>query len=204
VEAVVWENGTTLEGKNMTQRIIVGLSVGAILTLLLSSSAAPMEKEEFEARVLQGGQQYTESVKKIKITIESYTSDEEVLNLMNLMSQQGYEAFMDGFRAMNKGIFFPIGGRGIKITIHGAHSNPTEKGRQILLFTTRQSWDVEMTQRIDSRFGFMVVELNIDSKGRGTGKIYEQASIQLTPQRTFVMDGYNSPPKQLWDVHLTK
>jgi hypothetical protein len=193
-----------MEGKRMKQRIIISLSVGAILMLFLSLNAAIMEKEEFLARVLQGGQQYTEGVKKIKITIESYTTDEEVLNLMNMMSQQGYEAFMDGFRAMNKGIFFPIGGRGIKIILHGAHSIPTEKGRQILLFTTRQSWDVEMTQRIDSRFGFMVVELNIDSKGRGSGKIYEQASIQLTPQRTFVMDGYNSPPKQLWDVRISK
>ncbi len=188
----------------MKKRIIIGLSIWIFMAVFLSSSTAVLETEEFTARVLSGGQQYTESVKKIKITIDSYTADEEVLNLIGVMNQQGYEAFMDAFRALNKGIFFPIGGRGIKIIIHGAHSIPTEKGRQILLYATRQSWDVEMNQRIDPRFSFMVVELNVDNKGKGTGKIYEQASIQLTPQRTFVMDGYNSPPKQLWDVRLSK
>jgi hypothetical protein len=193
-----------MEGKNMKKRIIIGFSAWVITAVFLSSSAAVLETEEFTARVLSGGQQYTESVKKIKITIDSYTIDEEVLNLIGVMNQQGYEAFMDAFRALNKGIFFPIGGRGIKIIIHGAHSIPTEKGRQILLYATRQSWDVEMNQRVDPRFSFMVVELNVDNKGKGTGKIYEQASIQLTPQRTFVMDGYNSPPKQLWDVRLSK
>jgi hypothetical protein len=193
-----------VEGKNMKKRIIIGLSTWAILVLSLSLSAAVPEKEEFVARVLQGGMQYTEGVKKIKITIDSYSTDEEILNLIGVMSQQGYEPFMDVFRAANKGSFFPIGGRGIKIIIHGAHSIPTEKGRQILLFTQRQSWDVETNPRTDSRFGFMVVELNVNSKGKGTGKIYEQARIQLTPQRTIVMDGYNSPPKQLWDVQLSK
>lgn len=188
----------------MKKRIIIGFSAWVIMAVFLSSGVASLETEEFVARILQGGQMYTESVKKIKITIDSYTTDEEVLNLIGVMSQQGYEAFMDAFRAAKKGIFFPIGGRGIKIIIHGAHSIPAEKGRQILLFTTRQSWDVEINPRTDSRFGFMVVELNVNSKGKGTGKIYEQASIQLTPQRTIVMDGYNSPPKQLWDVQLSK
>ena len=187
----------------MKQRII-SCFVWIFVAAFLSSSAALLEAEEFTARVLSGGMQYTENVKKIKITIDSYSTDEEVLNLIGVMSQQGYQRFMDAFRALNKGIFFPIGGRGIKIIIHGAHSIPTENGRQILLFTSRQSWDVEMNPRTDPRFGFMVVELNVDDKGKGTGKIYEQASIQLTPQRTIVMDGYNSPPKQLWDVRLSK
>jgi len=192
-----------MEGKSMKQRII-SCFVWIFVAAFLSSSAALLEAEEFTARVLSGGMQYTENVKKIKITIDSYSTDEEVLNLIGVMSQQGYQRFMDAFRALNKGIFFPIGGRGIKIIIHGAHSIPTENGRQILLFTSRQSWDVEMNPRTDPRFGFMVVELNVDDKGKGTGKIYEQASIQLTPQRTIVMDGYNSPPKQLWDVRLSK
>jgi len=188
----------------MKKCAVIILAVLVLMTIRLSSDAAAQEKEEFVARILQGGMQYTESVKKIKITIDSYSTEDEILNLIGVMSQKGYEAFMDAFRAVNKGSFFPIGGRGIKIIVHGAHSFPTDKGRQILLFTSRQTWDVETNPRTDSRFGFMVVELNINNKGKGTGKIYEQASIQLTPQRTIIMDGYNAPPKQLWDVRLSK
>ncbi len=188
----------------MKKRILVGFLIGTVATAFLSLDAAAPEKEEFLARLLTGGMQYTESVKKIKITIDSYTTPEEILDLIRIQGEQGYEPFMSAFRALNKGIFFPIGARGIKIIVHGAHNIPTEKGRQILLFTQRQPWDVDSSQRVDHRFPFMVIELNVDSKGNGTGKIYEQASIRMTTERTFEMDGYNSPPKQLWDVKLLK
>jgi len=192
------------EGTLMKKRILIGFCAWLILGISLSPGQTDEHKEEIVARVLQGSQQYTESVKKIKITIDSYSTEEEVLNLIGIMSQQGYEPFMDAFRALNKGTFFPIGGRGIKIIIHGAHNVPTEKGRKVLLFATRQTWDVEVNQRLDARFMFMVIELDLDSKGKGTGKIYEQAAIKMTPQRTFEMDGYNAPPKQLWDVRVQK
>lgn len=188
----------------MQKRVIVGLSAWAILTLSLGLSASFAEKEEFEARLLQGGQQTMESIRKIKLTVDSYTTDEEILSLIKVFNEQGYEAFLNAFRALNKGTFLPIGGRGIKITIHAAHSIPTENGRQILIFTMREAWNLEVRQIADPRFSFMVVELNLDSKGKGTGKIYEQASIQMTPQKTFVMDGYNAPPKQFWDVRQSK
>jgi len=188
----------------MKKRILIGFLALIGATAFLISGAGVSDTEEFQARLLTGGMQYTENVKKIRITIDGYTTPEEVLDLLRIQSEQGYEPFMTAFRALNKGIFFPIGARGIKINIHGAHSVPTEKGRQIQLFTQRQPWDVDSNQRIDNRFPFMVIELNLDSKGNGTGKFYEQASIRLTPQRTFAMDGYNSPPKQLWDVKLVK
>lgn len=188
----------------MKKRILVGFCACLILGLSLRGGQTAEQKEEIVARILQGGQQYTESVKKIKITIDGYSTEEEVLNLIGIMSQQGYEPFMDAFRALTKGTFFPIGGRGIKIIIHGAHNIPTEKGRKVMLFTTRQTWDVEVNQRLDARFMFMVIELDLDSKGKGTGKIYDQAAIKMTPQRTFEIDGYNAPPKQLWDVRVQK
>jgi hypothetical protein len=188
----------------MKKRILVGFLAVIFLTGFLSLNAAVPDTEEFQARLLTGGMQYSESVKKIRITIDDYTTPEEVFNLIRIQSEQGYEPFMNAFRTMNKGVFFPVGARGTQIIIHGAHSIPTEKGRQILLFAQRQAWDTDTSQRIDHRFPFMMIELNVDSKGKGTGKIYEQASIRMTPERTFEMDGYNAPPKQLWDVKLLK
>jgi hypothetical protein len=188
----------------MKKGILFSFCAWAITGIFLCAGQTAPQKEEFLARVLQGSQMYTESVKKIKITIDGYSTEEEVQNLIQVMNEKGYEPFMDAFRALNKGIFFPIGGRGIKIIIHGASSIPTEKGRKITLFATRQPWDADSNQRIDSRFTFMVIELDLDSKGNGTGRIYDQAAIKLTPQKTIEMDGYNAPPKQLWDVRLQK
>lgn len=185
----------------MERRTIKSFSAWAIVAACLSLSTVLWAKEEFQARLLTTSEGLpAEKAMKIKISVESYTSREEVLQLMEILSQRGYEPFMSAFRGMNKGSFRPIGGRGVKINLHAAQSIQTDKGRQILLFTQRQSWDVEARQRIDSRFSFMVIELNIDNKGKGKGKIYEQANILLTPQGTIEMESYNSPPRQLFDV----
>jgi hypothetical protein len=188
----------------MKERTLIAFLALMGLAAFLSAQEAAPEPEHFQARLLTGGMQYTEGVKKIRVTIDSYSTTEEVFNLIKVQNELGYEPFMSAFRALNKGIFFPIGVRGTQIIIHGAHSIPTEKGRKILLFSQRQPWDQETSQRIDHRFPFMVIELDVDKKGRGTGKIYDQASIRMTPERTFEMDGYNAPPKQLWDVRPVK
>ena len=192
----------------MKKRILIGLLslvfIAAFLTPGASGQEQEQKQERFQARLLTGGMMHTEDVKKIQIVIDGYSTPEEVFNLIRIQTEQGYEPFMSAFRALNKGIFFPLGARGTQIIIHGAHSYPTEKGRKILLYAQRQPWDTSSSQRIDHRFPFMVIELDVDSKGRGTGKIYDQANIRMTPERTFEMDGYNSPPKQLWDVKLMK
>lgn len=186
----------------MERRTIKSFSILAIIAGCLIFSTALWAKEEFQARLLTEGGPLSQRAAKIIISVEGYTSAEEVRQLMEILSQSGYEAFMSAFRGMNKGIFRPVGGRGVKIILHAAQISQTDKGRRILLFTERQSWDVEARQRIDRRFPFMVIELNIDNRGKGEGKIYEQAKIWLSPQGTIEMESYNSPPRQLFDVRL--
>lgn len=50
----------------------------------------------------------------------------------------------------------------------------------------------------------MVIELNLDHKGNGEGKIYDQANLRFTSQGTIEMESYNSPPMQLWAVSAVK
>lgn len=161
-------------------------------------------EEKFEARLLEQSGPKAGMATKFEISIESYTSNEEILQLEEVFSREGYEAFMRVFRTMNKGTFKPVGGRGVKIVIHVAHSIPTKKGRKILLFTPRQSWDADAVQRVDARFPFMVIELDINDKGEGKGRIYEQADIELTQEGTMAMKSYFSPPRALWGVKALK
>lgn len=157
-------------------------------------------QEEFQARLLGQDPHAGTRATKFIIFIESYTTPEEVLELAKILSESGYEAFMSAFQTINKGYFRPTAGRGVKINIHAAHSLPTEKGRKIWLFTQRQSWDPEAQQRTDQRFPFMAIELTLDKKGKGEGKIYEQASIKLSGQGMIEMESYNTAPLQLWGV----
>jgi len=161
-------------------------------------------QEKFEVRLLTQSGPKAGMAMKFEITIENYTSFEDVSRLAEIFSRGGYESFMSAFRMMNKGTFRPVGGRGIRIPIHAAHSIPKKKGRKILLFTPRQSWDADAFQRVDRRFPFMVIELEINDKGNGKGRIYEQASIQLTPEGTVAMESYLSAPLVLWGVRALK
>ncbi len=176
----------------------------AVAAACLSLNAVLWAEERFEARLLMQSGPKAGVATKFEITIDSYTSYEEVSRLKEAFYKEGYDSFISIFRGMNKGIFKPVGGHGVKIIIHVAHSIQTDKGRKILLFTPRQSWDVGAVQRIDPRFPFMVIELEIKDKGDGKGRIYEQASIELTEQGTMGMESYFSPPLVLWGVKALK
>jgi len=170
-------------------------------TCLVLSSLLWAE-EKFEGRLLAEPGLDSGLATKFEILVQSYTSTEEVTRLKEIFHKEGYESFMSAFRGMNKGILSPVGGRGVKIVIHAAHSIPTDKGRRILLFTPSQSWDADTPRIIDWRFPFMLIELEIGHKGKGKGKIYEQVSIRLYPDGTVGMDSYNSPPLTLWGVKV--
>jgi len=178
--------------------------VFTVTAVCLGGFTAVWAEEKFEARLLMQSGPKAGIATKFEISIESYTSTEEISQLKEIFYREGYESFMRAFRRMSKGVFCPVGGRGIKIVIHAAQSIPTAKGRKILLFTPRQSWDADALQRTDPRFPFMVIELEVDDKGNGKGRIYEQASIQLTPGGTVGMDSYFSPPLALWGVRALK
>jgi hypothetical protein len=161
-------------------------------------------EEEFRARILGGSGPNAYAAVNLKIVIESYTTKEEVLQLMGILNTSGGENFLSAFRKIDKGSLLLIGGRGLNVRLHAAHSTPTEKGRRILLFTERQSWDVGVSQRSEGRYPFMVIELDVNAKGEGSGRIYEAAQIRLNNQGVIEMESYNSTPKQLVAVRLQK
>jgi hypothetical protein len=172
------------------------------VAVCLGLSTLLLAEEKFEARLLTEPGLDSGLATKFEISIESYTSDEEVSRLKEVFHKEGYESFMSAFRGMNKGILSPVSGRGVNIIIHAAHSIPTDKGRRILLYTPSQSWDADTPRIIDWRFPFMLIELDLDHKGKGKGKIYEQVSIKLNPEGTVGIDSYNSPPLTLWGVRV--
>ncbi len=186
----------------MRKQTVKNCLVFTVAIVCLGSSPFLWAGERFEARLLAQSGLSEELATKFEIFLEDYTSTEEFLRLREVFNKDGYGSFMNAFRGMNKGSLSPIGGRGIKIVIHAAHSIPTDKGKKILLFTSSQTWDADTPRIIDWRFPFMFFELDIDHKGKGKGKIYEQVSIKLNPEGIVEMDSYNSPPLALREVRV--
>lgn len=188
----------------MEKRTVTSFLALAVVAACLSLSTVLWAKEEFQARLLPRLGKATQKPLKLIISVESYTSAEEVFQLLEIFNKRGYDQFRSAFTGMNKGIVRPTGGRAKRIILHAAQNIQTDKGRQILLFAESQSWSLETTIRVDSKFPFMVFELNIDNKGKGKGKVYAQADIRLTSQGTIEMRAYNSPPEPLYGVSALK
>jgi hypothetical protein len=183
---------------------ITTFSAWIVAVVYMSLSTVLWAQEEFQARLLPGQGPSSQQAEKLRIIVDSYTSDEEVLLLIDTYNKMGYEQFRSTLHGMNKGVIHPIGGRGTKLILHAAQSTQTDKGRQIFLVAESYSWDIGTSFSFDQRFPFMVIELDINNKGKGKGKIYLSARIGLTSKGTIEMESYSSPPKQLWGVSAKK
>ncbi len=188
----------------MERRNLEKFSAWAVVAVFLSLSAVLWAQEEFQARLLPGLGPGSQKARKLMISVESYTSTKEVLELNEIFNKGGYEQFMSAFRGMIKGFVRPTGGRGKKIFLHAAQNIHADKGRKILLVTESQSWSLDTIQRFNSKYPFLVIELNLDNKGKGKGKIYLQADIRLTGHGIIEMVSYDSPPKPLFGVRVLK
>jgi hypothetical protein len=188
----------------MRRRTIKKFSVWVVVAACLSLSSVLWAKEEFQARLLPGLGPSSQKARKLTILVESYTSTEEVFELIETFNKRGYDQFRGALCGVIKGFIRPTGGRGKKIILHAAQNIHTDKGRKILLVAESQSWSLDTTLRFNSKYPFLVIELNINNKGKGEGKVYVQADIQLTRQGTIELASYDSPPKQLFGVRVLK
>jgi len=161
-------------------------------------------EEKFQAKILPEMGQTSQRAKKLIISVESYTSADEVFQLIEIFNKEGYKQFKSAFRGINKGIVSPRGSSGLNINLHAAQSVKTDKGRQITLVAESQSLSSDAHLRLNSKFPFMVIELYLNEKGKGKGKIYLQANIQLTIYGTIERESYHLPPKQLFGVSALK
>jgi hypothetical protein len=168
------------------------------------SSGVFLAQEKFQGRLIPGLGGGAQKAMKLVISVESYTTTYEVFELIDIFNNSGFDEFKRALHKLNKGTAQPTGGRGVPIVLNAAQSLPTEKGRQILLISRSQSWDLDTRIGYDGRFPFMVIEINLNEKGKGSGKIYLQADIKLTKEGIIELGPTGSPPKQLVSVTLQK
>jgi hypothetical protein len=167
-------------------------------------SADGLSQEEFQARLLPGSGAAAGQARKLIIVVESYTTADEVKQLIQIFHNSGYDQFRSALKGVKKGEARPTGGRGVKINLNAAQSLPTEKGRKVILVGNSQSWSLDTSYRYDGRFPFLFIELDLNQKGKGSGKIYVQADITLSSDGTIELASYGSPPKQLFGVGVKK
>ena len=173
-----------------------GKRMALFLVAVLPALIAPLGATDiFKARMLTGKAPVQPAMVNVQIEVESWTTPEEIRQLQDVMSQVGVEAFLAAFKQMNKGTVRFMASRGWNLPIHAALTVPTEKGKKVLLFFNRQTWDPG-SQIIRGRYFFMVIELTLNAKGKGEGRFYEDAQIKLDSMLGRIeMETYESAPK---------
>lgn len=152
-------------------------------------------KDVFRARMLTGKAPIEPPYVDVQIEIESWTTPEEIRQLQEVLAQGGSEAFLAAFGQNNKGVVRFMYARGYNLTVHMAQALPTDKGKRVVLFLNREAWS-QGGYFVRGRNYFMIIELELNEKGKGQGRFYEDAQIKLDSQLGKIdMETYESAPK---------
>jgi hypothetical protein len=171
------------------------LKAGVLPLLLLCSTAGALGKEVFQARMFTAsGGATSERVLTLRFEVESFTTRDEAFLLAQTFQQSGYDAFIDLFRRSGKGVIRFMGSRGLNIPLKVANDIATDGGRKIQLFAEAQGWNFDARKSYEGRFLFLVVELEFNAKGKGSGRICEAARIGFTPEGDFTMETFLTTP----------
>ena len=175
--------------------------------LIVAAAALPAqllpEKEIYKARMLTGRAPVEPALVEIRIEIEGWTTQEEIVRFQNLLIQSGTNPFLAAYGESQKGVVRFMYTRGWNLPIHAAQFTATEKGKKVRLFFLRQNWNPGSHFASTGRYLFMTIELDINEKGQGTGRLYEDASIKMDPDNgTIIMDSYASAPRIFPTVQL--
>ncbi len=174
-------------GPAMTACLVVALTAALI---------APLgAKDVFRARMLTGKAPIEPPYVDVQIEIENWTTPEEIRQLQDVLVQSGPDAFLAAFSASKKGVVRFMYARGYNLTVHMAQALPTEKGKRVVIFLNRESWS-QGGYLVRGRHYFMVIELNLNEKGKGEGRFFEDAQIKIDSQLGKIdMETYESAPK---------
>lgn len=185
--------------KSCAKSFIFLFLLGTCLIFSIQLSA----EEEFRAKLLNNPGLFSDRMITIKIKIEDYTTIEEVRGLQKIHAEEGGLAFINALKKANKGVINFLSTRGLNLRILASSVQPNDSGRKILLVMERRSWDTETTIRIDSDYLYMVVELDVDTEGRGTGRLYKGANIRMGGEQIIELVD-SLPPMPLHNVRQTK
>ena len=177
----------------------LGIAIGVCLLLASPLSA----KEVFRGKLMTSGGPTQQKLITVKITIESFSTADEVRALRKVLVDEDSNAFLNAFRKSNHGFINFIGVEGLNIRINAAQVFPTDEGRKIMIFSERQSWGGTQRASVIRHHFFMGIELELDNEGIGTGIFYPGCSFKLSPQGIIELDGF-LPSEQILGIRKIK
>jgi hypothetical protein len=132
--------------------------------------------------------------------INSYTTDEEVENFLNILKSQGQDGLEKAFdKTKERGRIAIVGTTGNDVSF--IRSRNAETKRIIRMATNRTISFPELWASPRSRdYKFGIVELRLDADGNGEGTLLYATKISFNKQGDLELENYEQTPIRLANV----
>ena len=178
-----------------------GQAIAALVVMALLAPVPAPAKEVFKsirARIAGGpGAVRT----RVSISIEGYTTGEEARVLLQAAERGGRDAVVASLRNLNKGLVSVTGAE--EWRVNAARVYPTGAGRKIVIV-----WDRAAIRGVSPvvsqarEYPFGIVELDLDNKGTGAGRLIEAAAVRLDDHGFVEVERYITPAQLLVEVEM--
>jgi len=179
--------------------VVLGCTVATLLLPAAEKEKEKKEREEYSATAIVASGPGA-SVVSFTIRIDSFTPDEEVLKLAEILKSQGPQELAKAVEKTERGRIAPVGRIGNDINV--ARSFQTEKGRVIRLFLNRPLGFLELRHAGRSlEYQFSVIELILNDKGEGEGVAVGAAKIRFNEKNELEIESYGQSATRITNVH---
>lgn len=186
-------------GANMKRMRIESLAVLAIAGLALTVGALALQekateaKEEFSANLMTwtSGAAAGKST-RLNMTVDRWATEEELAGFKKVLTEGGPDALYKALAGRDMGRIQTT--QSYEYRIYLAISVPTEKGRIVKLVTERPVFMKEAVRDADTlEYIYSYIELTLDAKGKGSGKILGTAKIVVDKNAKVDVETHGQP-----------
>jgi hypothetical protein len=133
------------------------------------------------------------------LTIESYTTDERVQNLLDILKRDGQDGLLKAVGKDKKGTI-QIGSR-LARDINEVWVAPTEEGRKITVLAERWLGFGELRRGARSvDYPFMYIELYVEDDGKTEGSLIPAARVRFKRDKTIEVENFGIYPARLVNI----
>ncbi len=184
----------------LTSMVLI-LAVAGSWPLLVASSQEEEEREETFTMVAIPTKGSARITIDITLRIKKFTTDEKVLELIEVLKEGGTDQLRRTMEKMQNGKVTPRGRIGADVAVARVHK--TEEGERFIVVTARTIPGFELYVSGRSRdypFGWFEFEIDEDGKGVGLGALIVAAKLQFNKEGQFEIVSYGIQPYQLTNI----
>jgi len=133
------------------------------------------------------------------LTIESYTPDERVQNLLDVLKRDGQDGLLKAVGKEKRGALQI--GSGLSRDINEVWIAPTEEGRKITALSERWLGFGELRRGARSvDYPFTYIELYVEDDGKAEGSLIPAARVRFKRDKTIEVENFGIYPARLTNI----